>query len=316
MTEDSLSSFILSPVAEEFLVYLSVESGLQSSSISAYRRDIASFEKWLKPKAKQLENVTEKDIEEFISARLGVNYAKKSVSRSISSIRGLFNFMFSEKLIEINPASDISHLKPDKTLPKALDELEIARLLDSLLGSETKSLRDRTILELMYGSGLRISEVTNLSLEDIDLETGFMRVLGKGAKERVVPIGSVSQLWLNRWLSSSGREHYIPKEFKKRSDEKALFLSYRGTRMSRQAIWQMLREAALNVGLGRKCYPHVLRHSCATHMLNHGADLRVVQELLGHVSISTTQIYTAVSIEHLQKSYEMYHPRAGELKAI
>jgi len=183
-------------------------------------------------------------------------------------------------------------------------------LLDSVSGTEPADLRDRALLEVLYGTGARISEVVGLSLMDLQGDDGLLRVFGKGAKERLVPLGGPARMALDRWLAPVGRARMAPARWARRGDAEAVFLNTRGGRLSRQGAWAVVHHRAERVGLGEMVSPHVLRHSCASHMLAHGADIRVVQELLGHVSIATTQIYTRLSQDHLRASYQRAHPRA------
>ncbi len=183
-------------------------------------------------------------------------------------------------------------------------------MIDAVVGDEPVARRDRAILELLYGTGMRISELCGLSISDLELETGLVRVLGKGGKERLVPVGRLAHQALDAWLSPSGRRHFEPARWPRRQDADAVFLNQRGGRLSRQGAWTLVRRYGDRVGLGDRLSPHVLRHSCATHMLDHGADVRVVQELLGHASVATTQVYTKVSSDRLRSAFESAHPRA------
>jgi integrase/recombinase XerD len=200
--------------------------------------------------------------------------------------------------------------KVPKGLPKALSEQEVASLLDAVEGDDPIARRDRAILEVLYGTGLRISELVGLSLADLDLDAGLLRAFGKGSKERIVPVGRFATASLVAWLGPGGRPDLEPERWARRGDAEAIFLNTRGGRLSRQGAWIVVRRAGEQVGLGGRLSPHVLRHSCATHMLDHGADIRSVQELLGHASISTTQVYTLVSPERLLSVYRAAHPRA------
>jgi integrase/recombinase XerD len=195
-------------------------------------------------------------------------------------------------------------------LPKALSEEEVERLLGAVVGENAVARRDRAILEVLYGTGLRISELVGLSLTDVSLDEGLLRAYGKGSKERVVPVGRFASQALGSWLSQSGRGALTPERWARRGDAEAVFLNARGGRLSRQGAWGIVRRYGEKVGLGSRLTPHVLRHSCATHMLDRGADIRAVQELLGHASISTTQVYTRVSTERLRQVYDEAHPRA------
>jgi integrase/recombinase XerD len=183
-------------------------------------------------------------------------------------------------------------------------------LLGAVAGDDAPARRDRAILEVLYACGLRVSELVGLSLSDLDLDAGLLRAFGKGSKERVVPVGRVAREALTAWLSPAGRGAMAPERWARRGDAEAVFLNMRGGRLSRQGAWGVVRKYGDKVGLDDKLTPHVLRHSCATHMLDHGADIRVVQELLGHASISTTQVYTKVSTERLRRIYDSAHPRA------
>lgn len=209
-----------------------------------------------------------------------------------------------------DPAADVEVPRVPQGLPKALSEEQIERLLESPVGDEPAIRRDRAMLEVLYGAGLRISELVGLSLSDLDLGSGLLRVHGKGGKERVVPIGRMARRALEAWLGPGGRAELEPERWARRTDEEAVFLNQRGRRLSRQGAWGIVRKYGDRAGLGDRLTPHVLRHSCATHMLDRGADIRAVQELLGHASISTTQIYTLVSTQRLWAVYEAAHPRA------
>lgn len=200
-------------------------------------------------------------------------------------------------------------------LPKPLSETEVGRLLDAVVGDDAIARRDRAILELMYATGMRVSELCGLSLGDLDLDDTMVRVFGKGAKERIVPFGAPTYRALGAWLSPDGRGVLVPQKWARRGDSEAIFLGRRGGRLGRQHVWLILQGYGERCGLADRLSPHVLRHSCATHLLDHGADLRIVQELLGHASIATTQIYTKVSQERLWEVYRQAHPRARLARA-
>jgi integrase/recombinase XerD len=209
-----------------------------------------------------------------------------------------------------DPTSDVEMPRVPRGLPKALTEDEIERLLAAIEGADALAVRDRAMIEVLYGTGLRISELCGLSLSDIDLRDCVLRAFGKGSKERLVPIGRMAVAALTEYFGPAGRPLLEPERWKSRRDREAVFLNPRGGRLSRQGAWGVVRKYGTIAGVGAKLTPHVLRHSCATHMLDHGADIRSVQELLGHASISTTQIYTMVSTERLWKVYDAAHPRA------
>lgn len=254
------------------------------------------------------------------------------MARAVSSVRGLHRFLLDEGLAASDPSSDLEAGRIPLRLPKALPEAEVARILDSVSGDDPRSRRDRALLEVLYATGARISEVVGLNLADLaglgDLpgpagadglgtpagaaaarDVRLLRLSGKGAKERVVPVGRDAARALARWLAPEGRERLAPTRWRTRHDAEAVFLNTRGSRLSRQGGFAAVRARAAAVGTALG--PHALRHSCATHLLAHGADVRVVQELLGHASVTTTQLYTQVTNEHLRAAYEAAHPRAG-----
>ena len=209
-----------------------------------------------------------------------------------------------------NPAEEVHRPKVPSGLPKALSEADVGSLLAAVTGDDAVARRDRALLEVLYACGLRVSELVGLSLADLDLGAGLLRAFGKGSKERIVPVGRLACEALGAWLAPGGRPQLVPERWARRGDAEAVFLNTRGGRLSRQGAWGIVRHHGEAVGLADRLSPHVLRHSCATHMLDHGADIRVVQELLGHASISTTQVYTKVSATRLREIYEAAHPRA------
>jgi len=226
------------------------------------------------------------------------------------AVRALHRFLVDEGYAGADPAGEVGAPRVPQGLPKALSEDDVERLLGAVAGDDAVARRDRAILEVLYGTGLRISELVGLSLPDVALDEGLLQAFGKGSKERVVPVGRLARQALAAWLSPAGRGAMAPERWARRGDAEAVFLNARGGRLSRQGAWGIVRRYGDRVGLGERLTPHVLRHSCATHMLDHGADIRAVQELLGHASISTTQVYTRVSTERLRRVYESAHPRA------
>jgi len=301
----------LSTGAEEYLSWLAVEKGRSRNTLAAYRRDIASWEQWALEAGIDPVRTGTEPLEHYL-ARLRVEGRNPaSMARTITALRGLFRFLVSEGVVTGDPTADLRSPRLPRRLPKALDEDQVLALLDGVNGSDPPALRDRALLELLYGTGARISEVVGLSLIDLQGDDGLLRVFGKGAKERLVPLGRPARTALDHWLGPAGRACLAPDRWARRSDEEAVFLNTRGGRLSRQGAWAIVHHHAERAGLGALVSPHVLRHSCASHMLAHGADIRVVQELLGHVSIATTQIYTKLSQDHLRASYEHAHPRAA-----
>jgi integrase/recombinase XerD len=209
-----------------------------------------------------------------------------------------------------DPTADLEGVRVPSGLPKPLSEAEVTSLLDAVVGHQPAARRDRALLELLYATGARISEACGLSIGDIDFATRLVRLYGKGAKERIVPFGRAAGTALDDWFSPAGRVRMVPAQWRRRSDAEAVFLNARGGRLTRQAAWGVVKTYGRRAGLDGKLSPHVLRHSCATHLLDHGADLRVVQELLGHESLATTQVYTHVSAARLRAAYVDAHPRA------
>ena len=296
--------------AEEFLSWLTVERGRSANTIAAYRRDLNAYCAYLARQHRTLDAVTEADIERYVQSQQRDGKAATSVARSLVAVRSLHRFLAEEGRLARNPAAAVESPKVPQGLPKPLSEPEVESLLASVVGHGPLERRDRAILEVLYGTGIRISELVGLSLGDVDLADRVMRVFGKGSHERVVPIGRFAADALTDWLAQSGRGALVPERWARRGDAEAVFLNARGGRLSRQGAWGIVRAYADRVGFGDRLSPHVLRHSCATHMLDHGADIRVVQELLGHASVATTQVYTLVSAERLRSVYENAHPRA------
>jgi integrase/recombinase XerD len=305
----------LSPGAEEYLSWLAVEKGRSRNTLSAYRRDLATYEAWAA--AQEVDPLTAGPgvIELYLADLRSRGRNPASLARATTALRGLYRFWVGEGTLVVDPTADVRSPKLPRRLPKALDEDQVIGLLESVDGAAPVDLRDRALLEVLYGTGARISEVVGLSLLDLTGDDGLLRVFGKGSKERLVPLGGPARMALDRWLGPTGRQHLEPDRFARRSDAEAVFLNVRGARLSRQGAWAAVQGRARRVGLGDVVSPHVLRHSCASHMLAHGADIRVVQEVLGHVSIATTQIYTRLSQDHLRSSYDRAHPRAGGVGA-
>jgi integrase/recombinase XerD len=300
----------LSIGAEEYLSWLTVERGRSSNTIVSYRRDLVGWEQWLRDTGIEADAVRPEHLEGYLEFARGQGKSAATVSRTLASLRGLFGFLYGEGAIAVDPTADLQSPRLARRLPKALDEDQTLSLLRAVAGVGPLDFRDRALLEVLYGTGARISEVVGLSLSDLQFDDGLIRVFGKGSKERLVPLGRPARETLSAWLSPVGRPLVAPDRWAHRGDAEAVFLNTRGGRLSRQGAWAVLKRHAGRVGLSDQVSPHVLRHSCASHMLAHGADIRVVQELLGHVSIATTQLYTRLSSEHLRRAYESAHPRA------
>ena len=300
----------LSLDGEEFLTWLAVERGRAANTLAAYRRDLRAYESWLACRGVGLGQVAEDDVTAYVAHLGAAGRAPATVARALVTVRSFHRFLVDEGHTDADPTGEVGSPRVPQGLPKALTEEEVASLLGAVVGEDATGRRDRAILELLYGTGMRISELVGLSLGDVSEDDGVARVFGKGAKERVVPLGRYARFAIAEWLTASGRGAMAPARWARRGDAEALFLNARGGRLSRQGAWGIVRRYADRVGLGDRLTPHVLRHSCATHMLDHGADIRVVQELLGHASIATTQVYTRVSTERLKSVYEAAHPRA------
>jgi integrase/recombinase XerD len=295
---------------EDFLTWLAAERGRSSNTLVAYRRDLSSYWVWLVERGENLDDVTGSDLDAYVGHLRERGLAPSSVKRALVAVRSLHRFRSEEGLAAMDPSASIETPRVPAGLPKALTESEIDGLLAQVVGDNPVSLRDRAVLEVLYGTGARISEVCTLGIGDVDLDGGLLRLFGKGSKERVVPLGRWARVALAAWLGEGARSAMEPEQWARRGDADAVFLNQRGGRLGRQGAWAIVRKYGDAAGLGERLTPHVLRHSCATHMLNHGADIRAVQELLGHASITTTQVYTMVSNERLFAAYDAAHPRA------
>jgi integrase/recombinase XerD len=304
----------LSDLLAEYETWLRVERGLAVNSLAAYRRDLRRYESYLR-RVGELDPTTLNEatvagyVNELRNARDDVGsarYAPATIARAVAAVRSFHRFCAEEGLLASDPSEDIGSPRVPQGIPKALSEAEVAALLNAVTGDEPRALRDQAILETLYGAGLRISELVGLDLGDLDLYDGLVRVLGKGSKERVTPIGRTARAAIGDYLTRGRPALSRPRA----RAEPAVFLNARGGRLTRQGAWLVVRAAGDRAGLSDRLFPHVLRHSCATHMLDHGADIRVVQELLGHASLSTTQVYTKVSPERLRAVYDAAHPRA------
>jgi integrase/recombinase XerD len=295
---------------EDYLAYLDVERGLAPATIRAYRGDLADFAASLAGDAGWARSPDA--VVRYLAARTqrgrrgDTGLAPTSLRRRAAALKGFYRFAFGEGLIDVDVASHLDLPRQSRRLPDTLDVGEVERLLEA---ASEAGVRDRALLELLYAAGLRVSEAIGLDREDLSLDGAFVRVVGKGDKERLVPIGEVALDWLVAWLQGPwpallGRSHVVPVR------GGPLFLGERGRRLARQSAWAAVTAAARRAGLAGRVSPHTLRHSFATHLLEGGADLRVVQELLGHASISTTQLYTHLTGERIRDVYRRAHPRA------
>lgn len=300
----------LDDAVADYLNHVRAERGLSANTVSAYRRDLARYVAFLTQRGiEQVDAVTPVEVSEFVRT-LSAEQARSSVARHVVSVRTFHQFVVEEGLSPTNPAADTSPPKLEQRLPKSLSVAEVTRILEAPDRAEVIGLRDAALLELLYGTGARVSEICGLDVDDLTAamadDTTGLRLLGKGGKERVVPLGSYARAAVDAYLI---RARPVLAE-KSAKHTPALLLNRLGRRLSRQSAWAVIQQAAGAAGITKDVSPHSLRHSFATHLLDGGADLRVVQELLGHSSVATTQIYTLVTIEHLREVHAAAHPRA------
>jgi len=300
---------------DEFLVWLAVERGRATSTVAAYQRDLRAWLAFLEDQGLGLGDAGAGDVAAWLAQLRADGLAASTVARRVVAVRGLYRFCVAERLLDHDPTAEVDQPRVPAGLPKALDEATVIALVESPSGATPADRRDRALLEVLYGTGARISEAVGMSLGDVDLAGATLRLFGKGAKERIVPLGGAAVAALGDWLGPAGRGQWEPESWSRRDDAEAVFLNRRGGRLSRQGAWGVVKARAAALGITQHLSPHVLRHSCATHMLDHGADVRSVQELLGHASIGTTQVYTRVSAAHLRATYARSHPRAAHAVA-
>jgi len=295
---------------EEFLSWMVAEKGRAANTVAAYRRDLTAYCLWLERRGVTPLDVDHAQLVEFVGQRRESGAATSSIARQLAAIRMLHRYLSIEGERRDDPAAELAGVRVPSGIPKPLSEAQVTSLIDAVVVTEPIHRRDLALIELLYATGARISEAVGLSIGEIDLHARLVRLYGKGSKERIVPFGSSAAAALDDWFSPSGRARLVPDQWRTRGDAEAVFLNRRGGRLTRQAAWLVIKRYGARAGIGDDLSPHVLRHSCATHLLDHGADLRVVQEMLGHASISTTQIYTKVSQERLWDVYRSAHPRA------
>jgi integrase/recombinase XerD len=287
---------------DAFIDHLWLEDGLSKNTLASYRLDLSMLALWIAQQQKTLLGVDQADIQQYLAVRFP-QCKPRSISRLIASMRRFYRYLLRENKVSLDPTIQIQSPKLPRSLPKSLGEEEVIALLKAPNDLEPAGLRDRAMLELLYACGLRVSELVGIKATEVSLSDGVVRVTGKGSKTRLVPMGEEAIDWISRYLQEAR-----PAILEQRLSD-ALFVTNRGAGMTRQAFWYLIKRYALVAGITKPMSPHVLRHAFATHLLNHGADLRVVQMLLGHADISTTQIYTHVARERLKNLHSNHHPR-------
>jgi integrase/recombinase XerD len=303
VTVASASKDPVEPLIARFLDAVWMERGLSSNTLAAYRADLVALARWLTARHVALPRTGRADLMDFIAARVHGGARPRSTARQLSSFRRFFRYLIREGLITEDPTAQIAMPKIGRSLPRSLSESEVEALLAAPAVADPLGHRDRTMLEVLYATGLRVSELVHLKLGQVNLNQGVIRVLGKGNRERLIPLGEEAVRWLRTFIESGRTDILLD-----RSTD-FLFPTRRGDRMTRQAFWHIIKRYARKASVDRDLSPHTLRHAFATHLLNHGADLRVVQMLLGHSDLSTTQIYTHVARERLKELHSGHHPR-------
>ena len=291
-------------IIDKFLDSQWLEKGLSRNTLDSYGRDLKAYSAWLEQQSLDVLQVRLEDLLLYLSARMGRGLKARSTARALSCLRGLYRYLLRENIIRLDPTLRIENPKLGRPLPDTLTEKDIERLLAAPDPSTVLGLRDRTMLEVLYATGLRVTELVSLRLTEINLRQGVLRVTGKGNKERLVPLGEEAITWIQQFLGS-GRDLLLVNN----RHEDVVFPSNRGQAMTRQTFWHRIKAHARAAGIKRKLSPHTLRHAFATHLLNHGADLRVVQLLLGHSDLSTTQIYTHVAQHRMKELHQVHHTR-------
>jgi integrase/recombinase XerD len=291
------------PAVSRFLDAVWMERGLSSNTLAAYRADLTALSRWLAERRIVMVNTSRSDLEDFIAFRVKAGARPRSTARQLSSFRRFFRYLVRESVIRDDPTAEIAMPKIGRSLPRSLTEDEVESLLAAPQVADPLGHRDRTMLEVLYATGLRVSELVNLRHSQVSLNQGVIRILGKGNRERLIPLGEEAMRWLGEFARGPRGEILLERQ----SDY--LFPTRRGERMTRQAFWHIIKRYARKAGVNKELSPHTLRHAFATHLLNHGADLRVVQMLLGHSDLSTTQIYTHVARERMKELHSQHHPR-------
>lgn len=292
---------------QDFIHFMIVEKGLARNTVVSYERDLKSYLHYMQnvERITELNDVARVNIVQFLGHLKQQGKSAKTLARHIASIRSFHQFLLREKAVDQDPTVHLETPQTERNLPKVLSMREVESLLEAPDSSTPMGLRDKAMLELLYATGIRVSELINLNLDDIHLTMGFIKCIGKGNKERIIPIGKTATEVLESYL-----QHSRPKLRSAKYKTESLFLNHHGNRMTRQGFWKIIKKLAAEAVIEKELTPHTLRHSFATHLLENGADLRAVQEMLGHADISTTQIYTHVSKGRLKDVYTKYHPRA------
>ncbi|QGQ95977.1 site-specific tyrosine recombinase XerD [Paenibacillus psychroresistens] len=289
-----------------FIQYVSVEKGLAQNTLESYERDITQYLEFVeKSGITQLKDTKKLTIQNYLLQLKKLGRASSSITRSMVSIRSFYQFLVRERMLELDPSLNMESPRLVKRLPKVLSIQEVEALLEAPETSTPYGMRDKAMLELLYATGIRVSELVNLNAGHVNLGMGFVRCIGKGSKERIIPLGRIAAKWLNEYLQIMRRQ--LLRESKL---DDALFINHLGTRLTRQGFWKIIKKYGREAQILKEITPHTLRHSFATHLLDNGADLRAVQEMLGHADISTTQIYTHVSKTRMKEVYNLTHPRA------
>lgn len=306
-----IPEMLLDPLAERYLRHLRVEGGLSVNTVEAYRRDLSKFQSYMQcTGAVPLRQLTAETVTGFLRSLHEAKLSRASSVRCLSAIRGWFRFLMQEKMIEESPAIGLPSIARGVRLPKTLSQHEVTALLDLAAVPSLEDLRDRAMVELLYATGLRVSELVTAEVAQVNLDVGYLRVTGKGAKQRVVPMGEGARQLLRQYVDEAR-----PKLLKQRAS-RYVFVSRRGGPLTRQGFWKLLRLRAQRAGITRVLSPHMLRHSFATHLLEGGADLRSVQVMLGHANIVTTQIYTHVERGRLKRVHDACFPRTGQRRGL
>jgi integrase/recombinase XerD len=291
------------PAVSRFLDAVWMERGLSPNTLAAYRADLTALSRWLAERQIPMMKTTRADLQDFIAWRVHAGARPRSTARQLSSFRRFFRYLVRESLVQEDPTAQIAMPKIGRSLPKSLTEEEVEALLSAPVVSDPLGNRDRAMLEVLYATGLRVSELVNLRHGQVNINQGVIRILGKGNRERLIPLGEEAMRWLTDFTNGARSEILLERQ------TDYLFPTRRGDRMTRQAFWHIIKRYARKSAISKELSPHTLRHAFATHLLNHGADLRVVQMLLGHSDLSTTQIYTHVARERLKELHNQHHPR-------